>query len=482
MSFGKFFNILRTMAPMERKLFHAFLSSPYPTNQPLLVRLYEIVLDEPDDQPLDRERLWHLLYHAEPRAFRDDHMRKHLSDLAKSAEQFLIFEAVRARPEKQMPILLQELRQRNLDKYFSQHYNIFQKKYQEEQQSYQAWEFWNSFAVEWEKYEYDVARKRTPDSFQSLEQSLHFAFAFFQISLEMEQKTIKSLNSDKAENSLDSQLLMEAFKQAPFANHSILQTYILVLELMKSRGSDEAFREKIETLIHQMDHWEGQKDLSQLAFLYGRVINELYWKIMTVGADEEEWYHERLIDLTSFCIEHQMGHENGYLREFFYKNFATILFKARKLDRAYEVIHKYKDELAPEIRENAFNFNLAAYHYYKKNYPEALKGMQKVAFDDHFYSLDARTLTMKIYLETGAYPALESFLDSFKRFISRHKKLTSERKKRHINRIKYIRQLYRIISEPQINRKKLERLKQKVVNEPALIDQSYLLGQIGRHL
>lgn len=470
------------MPPMERKLFHSFLASPYPTNQPLLVRLYEIVLDEPDDQPLNRERLWHLLYHAEPRDFRDDHMRKHLSDLAKSAEQFLIFEAVRARPEKQMPILLQELRQRNLDKYFSQHYNIFQKKYQEERSSYQAWEFWDAFAVEWEKYEYDLARKRTPDSFQSLEHSLHFAFAFFQISIEMERDAMKSLTSTKAEKSLDIQLLMEAFKQAPFSNHSILQTYILVLELVQNRGIEEAFREKVDTLISQLDQWEGQKDLSQLAFLYGRVMNQLSWKIMAVAADEEHWYHERLIELTAFIIEHKMGHQNGYLSEFLYKNFCTILFKARQLDRAYEAIHKYKDELAPECRENAFNFNLAAYYYYKKIYPEGLKGMQKVAFDDHYYSLDARTITMKIYLETDAFSALESFLDSFKRFISRHKKLTTERKKRHINRIKYIRQLYRIISEPQISRKKLDRLKQKVVDEPVLIDQSYLLGQIDRHI
>jgi len=480
MASGKFLNILHTMPSSERKAFLSFLQSPYPNSTPILVQLYELILSRPDNVPLDRESLWNELYAEEGRPYRDDHMRKHLSDLAKQAEQFFLFETVRKKPEDFRPQLMAELRERNLEKYFTQHFNRYEKSFAAQYPQMDGWEAWKSFELEWENYLFNMNKNRIEFNRDRIQQLLTHSYLIFQLRFLMEGMIQQQMRSEEGQLE-NTPILQELLRQPSVREHPVVKGHLLVYELMQVERNGPEWRTKTEEVTRVLYALEAQIGVEPFAYPLGVLLN-LIIPSTRARSEDREFFEDQTLKLYDFMIRRRQFHRNGYLIEWHFKNNVTLLLVCGKHEKARKFIENFRSQLDPAVRENVVAFNLGHYFYSRANYSEALKQLQRVTYDDPFYSLDARSLTMKVYLETESLRALDSFLDTFKRFLDRSKAFPKARMQLHLNRLKYVRKLFRIIDQPFVSQRRLLALRKKVKEEPVLFDKAYLLKRIDVYL
>ncbi|MBL0236513.1 MAG: hypothetical protein IPQ02_07860 [Saprospiraceae bacterium] len=85
--------------------------------------------------------------------------------------------------------------------------------------------------------------------------------------------------------------------------------------------------------------------------------------------------------------------------------------------------------------------------------------MNKVEYDEIYYSLDAKVLTISTYYELDEYMFLGSFFESFKNYLNRNKNVSQSNKIRYLNLIKYTKKL---VESAQYSKIKLLKLKEEI--------------------
>ncbi|MGB4929170.1 MAG: hypothetical protein WBP43_04315, partial [Chitinophagales bacterium] len=106
-------------------------------------------------------------------------------------------------------------------------------------------------------------------------------------------------------------------------------------------------------------------------------------------------------------------------------------------------ITKYNEHLDPAIRQNAYTFNMAYYHFFQNNYDEVLTLLRSVEFTDFYYHLDSKSLLLKTYFELEETEALFSLVEAFKVYIKRNNLIPAYQKTGYINMIKLTSKMYK---------------------------------------
>jgi len=167
--------------------------------------------------------------------------------------------------------------------------------------------------------------------------------------------------------------------------------------------------------------------------------------------------------------------EKGQLSPWNYKNIVTVGLRLNKFEWVQHFIDEYKSFINSDFRESAYKYNIARYHYYKKEYSEVLRLIQQIEFEDVFYNLDSRTMILKIYYEEDEIEALMSFLDSFRIFLLRNKQISSYHKKNYLNLVRFTKRLINIIPGDIV---KIEKLRKELVGTSNITESAWLLQQI----
>jgi hypothetical protein len=93
--------------------------------------------------------------------------------------------------------------------------------------------------------------------------------------------------------------------------------------------------------------------------------------------------------------------------------------------------------IAPQSRENIYNYSMAHLNYFKKNYSEALRFISKTDYTFSEFVLELKQMQLKIYYEQGLYDESVTLSKSIKRVIKENKKIPAESKKSFSNFIKF---------------------------------------------
>jgi hypothetical protein len=128
--------------------------------------------------------------------------------------------------------------------------------------------------------------------------------------------------------------------------------------------------------------------------------------------------------------------ENKTMPEQNYRTLIAIGLRLGKMDWTKEFINMYKDYLIPEIKEDSFNYNMAAFYYMMaKNvqhnekqalYDTALSHLGKVTTDELYYYSGVRILYLKIYIETDELNYADSIIDNFKHYLKKNKLISED--------------------------------------------------------
>ncbi|MBL7797863.1 MAG: hypothetical protein JNJ90_15315 [Saprospiraceae bacterium] len=166
--------------------------------------------------------------------------------------------------------------------------------------------------------------------------------------------------------------------------------------------------------------------------------------------------------------------ENGMISRFAYHNIVGVAIRLQEVAWAEEFIQKYKPALERRYRESSFSLNMARVAYTRQQYRESLLHLQRADYKDFINGMNAKTLQLKIYFETGEFELLESHLDSIKNYIRRQRDVGYHREN-YLNIARFTRIIIRL--DPN-DTEAAHELRRQIEAEAVLTEKEWLLGRL----
>jgi hypothetical protein len=191
-------------------------------------------------------------------------------------------------------------------------------------------------------------------------------------------------------------------------------------------------------------------------------------------------YLEKLFDLQLYIVDKKFNLVNGFISHGSYKNIITIALKLKKFDWSKDFIENFREKVAPNMRENSYNFNKANYFFSVGKYEETLGVLNNVDFSDIYYASSSKTLMLKVYYLLGEFETLAYFITSFKLFLKRNKQLSINYKKGADLFLTYFKKVFNIAekkdfySQVKIN-SKLDLIKEGLHKETNIHNRAWLI-------
>ncbi|HEX2900301.1 MAG TPA: hypothetical protein VHS96_11340 [Bacteroidia bacterium] len=137
---------------------------------------------------------------------------------------------------------------------------------------------------------------------------------------------------------------------------------------------------------------------------------------------------------------------NGKLSAAQLKNMVMLAIRCQQLDWAEDWVGRYGKLLENDPHGTAEAFNQGMLQYARGDFEGAERWFHKVLiqFQDVFYGLDARSVLLQIYYETGNVVGMESLSESFKMFVKRNKRIAKAHKEGYLATARFFRKLIQI--------------------------------------
>ncbi|MCK6690891.1 MAG: hypothetical protein L6Q97_02185 [Thermoanaerobaculia bacterium] len=219
-----------------------------------------------------------------------------------------------------------------------------------------------------------------------------------------------------------------------------------------------------ETLSNFADRFPPE----ELRSLYLLAINYGVKKSNETGG--KSWYRITF-ELYREALDRELLLENGLLSRFAFHNIVGVAIRLQEVAWAEEFIHRYKSYLERGFRESTFSLNMARVAYTRQDYKAALLYLQRADYKDFINSLNAKTLQLKIYYETGETDLLESHLDSMNNYIRRQRAVGYHREN-YLNIVRFTRALLRRSPGDA------DKLRRQIASEPVLTEKEWLLSRV----
>lgn len=243
------------------------------------------------------------------------------------------------------------------------------------------------------------------------------------------------------------------------------------LYCLLTRGRPEDYERTRQTL----EQTAAAFSLSERKLLYNYLQNFCIQRINQGRAG----YLREVFLLYQTQLEAGLLIEEGRLSEWHYKNIVTTGIRLREMDWVRRFIEDYRPHLHPEVRDNAYRFNLASLHHARGEYDEVLALLTRVEYDHPRYNLGAKALLLRTYYETGEYEALQALVSSFRQYLRRNRLLADFRRSGYANLFRFTRRAAAIreamaYTPPEKSCREVEKLKQRLRKAEAVFNKGWL--------
>lgn len=458
---------LRTFSRREMHRFREFSTSPYHNKHEGVRRLVaELQSIHPhlSDEACSKAALHQRLFPGRP--FREKNIAPLFTYSWRLCKAFLRVEALETVSDLDY---LRQLRKRDL-------IHLYQKEWEKHRYPPRP-DTWAVFelAREEEAFNEQIQARQRDDSLLRKEQALDQFYLAQKLRDACEMSVRKTiLHVDHPQ--LFRQAIEEevAIRAEHYRSIPEIWVYYLVLQML-NHGSPQRFQHALRTLQQEEAHFSRPEQQTLYNYFHNFCIRQINQGI-------DAWLRQNL-QLYQLELDRDLLLEDGFLSEWHYKNIVTTSLRLKELDWTRHFIESYRDRLLPQVRENAYRFNMASYHYAAGNYDEVLALLLHVEYSDLRYALGARALLLRTYYDLNEYEALESLYGSFRQFLRRKQILAQSRRQGYYNLFKlthkaaHLRQQLDYITDERA-RQELKRLKKALERDTAVFNRSWLLDKV----
>ena len=248
------------------------------------------------------------------------------------------------------------------------------------------------------------------------------------------------------------------------------QVWKALWDLLNEKDSKELF----ENYVFQLKTFQQYFDEEALRNLFTAALN---FCTQQINSGNQSYLIE-YFKLHKELIVNGLIFEKGQISQWAFQNVVTAACRVGELDWGFEFIHSNKNKLREEHKINAFSYALAIWYFHAQKFDEAIQLLNEVKFTDVYYAYNSRLLLARLYFERKDWWALDSFLNSFRLYLLREKKLTVVRKKACANFIRLVNKMKKIHEAPKRESSKILAIKKKIKETSNLILKNWLLQKI----
>lgn len=435
---SKLIEVLRTLNSRELTRFSEYVHSPYYNKhqqlQQLCVYLLKLAPDFDSESKLDKYRIYTYLY---PKGSYDDAMLHSLfSKLLRLLYDFLATEFWQEERRMQEVLLLRQLRHRKVaEKHVvsaTRRFGTLEAPNSKER----ALLYWEDFLFHRElDLEFLGRGGRTyNEHLQAKNDALDLCYIAekFKIACDMVSRSV--VTQAHYTPSLLAEIQGYVAQQPHLIELPILAIYWCIYQTLTEPQQNSHY-ERLKGLLRQH---HSQFCNEEAMDMYGYALNYCIRKINQGQIEfyEEIWTHYQLL------VDAKIIYLGDYLPPWEYKNIVTTALRLGKYDWAKQFVEKYRADLPPDIRENAYRYNLASIYYAVRDYEKALRTLHDVEFTDATYHLGAKIIQLKSYYELHEGDALRSLIDAFQVYLRRSKEISEYRKDANAQFLRLTKKIY----------------------------------------
>lgn len=467
--------IYKILISFERKLlnrFGKFLNSPYFNMNSAVVTLGEEMIKaiKEGSEVQSKEYYWTLIQGKEL-AYDDIKFRKLCNELLERLERFLINEQLDSEPLLQANLLLQSVKRSKInhlvDKQIKKSNRLIEREIDKSAEYYLRVYFnkkiLQSLKTNYEK-KADIKNALNKLSYKDLSQNLDSFYVIEKLRHATDVLTWRKLY--KTDIELDIGFTLDLISKYDLDAVPAVNVYVLMYKLMSGDGAHEEY-EKLKSISEQfIDNFPKEEQREIIDVLLSFVIKD-------VNKGDTKAVAE-MVSLYEWGIDTEIILNNGYLSPTTFRNYVVGALRLGLYDQVERFIHSKSDLLEESGRENAVNFNLSRLAFYRKNFEDVLLYLNKVNYDDVWYSVNSRTYLLAVYFELKEYDALEAQMESFIAYLRREKSIQDLKRSSHHNFALKLRTLYKYLN----NKERLRQIRTEIVEDKNVFNKTWLLEKI----
>lgn len=462
---SKLYTILANFNKYELNRIRKYITSPYFNKNKELIQLFDVLTKEtsPEHETLSKEQVWQKIHEGEnPTGYDDTRMRKYQSDLLKLIESYLAQEIYEENPVRQAHFLVEAVARKRMIKL----YKTVMKSARlisERQYFKSANFFYHQYQIEKSYYDILTHEKKRLEK-TNVEAIADNLDKFY---LAEKLRYYCSVLATRFIQTHDYQLLfideiIAHIDKYQYADTPPIIVYYSIYLTYKDSENDDYFS-NLKNVINENIKYFPSDEANEI---YTYALNFCVGKINR----GHQQYLQEYFDMYQNILEDEViDFSDEELGPYHFRNINICALRLGKFDWVEKFITKYKDQLPPELKENAISFNMAQLHFYKKEYDKVLRLLSQVEYEDFTYNLNSKVFLMKTYFELDEIEPLYSLLESFRVFLNRTNKLTVQRRLIYQNMIKLVKKLTKIrhgdLKSIEKFKKEMDQVKGQLIDE-----------------
>ncbi|MBC8047070.1 MAG: hypothetical protein H7Y00_09770 [Fimbriimonadaceae bacterium] len=431
-----FWEIYRNLDKNEKKEFSVFVeSSIFNKKNALKSILQACVHFEKERVVFDRQTLYAKAFHG--KEINKQVLNNYFVELKKLLLQFLQIRWVSNKPSLHKWALAEMYLQKGLFQHFEKlEEQTFKNTEISAEESFFNYRLQSLF----DEYAATHAKKKT---YTKLNTSLlQFNTFYFLESLRMYCELVNRKNLRIAAFDEKAMKTFLSYYESSLQNRNqnpLLEIYYFILLFLLDEKNEKAFahyKNNLKEYLHQIP-MRTARDIC----LFGQ-----NFCIKHINLNKQNYLHE-LFELYNLMLQHRVIYDGQYMTEWTFKNYITVALRLQAFDEAEQFIEVYHDKLLPDVRFNAFHYNLAALYYEKNDFVRAMDELNKIHFRDTVYYLDARSILLKIYFAEEDFEALASLYHSVRVYLLRNKQVSRKQADLYRNLFLYTHKLAALLGK-----------------------------------
>lgn len=186
-------------------------------------------------------------------------------------------------------------------------------------------------------------------------------------------------------------------------------------------------------------------------------------------------YAQEYISLVKQMVNQQIILDGGKMPSSRFKNIITASLIAGEDKWVENFVSIFSKFLPESDRQSITLFGLAQINFYRSEYRQALQMLKGFALKDIYYRIGYEKLLLKIYYELSDFEALMTRATTFRRYLSRERKLPVQKKVLIEN---FVKVLTNIVKYKNYNRQKVVQIISKLESGLSVIDREWLLSKL----
>lgn len=450
------------MDEVERRRFQRFLDSPYLNTREDVRVLFSFLSATPPAELSDKHTVFTTLFPETP--WNDRETRHRMRYVMDCIERFVELEEFQQDRLERGQRLLEGYWERKMEAPFRTKYKFLRRRL--EKSPYRDAQFHQHNFRLWEAH-YNATQTR-PDAaheeLQAMAGHLDLYFILQKLKLACSVVAHQQLYAVTYDLGLLDPILTYVEDHNLIENPAVAMYFYAFRMLNRSSSSDfYALKERLKADTHPFE-------IGEMKSLFRLAIN---FCIKRLNQGEPGFIRE-VFELYRQALEQRILLEDGILSPFTYKNIVSAGLKLHEYAWVKSFIDDYKADLPEREREDFYRYNLAEWHFTRKEFREVPRQLLHHAIRDPFTAISSRIMLIKAYMELEEFKLAEYQLDAFKHFLRRRSMITYHK----VHYENFIRFAIRLIGLGPDPAQDMQKLRTEINQAEGVSDRKWLLEKL----